>query len=286
MSLPVPTPPRIPPSVNAADAHIDVLEVDNLLVVNGGGTFDVTNVVASGYVVGGTTTVPLGFVHGVSDGTMKSTAGNMTGVQNFSAVNVAGSGVVSGHTVSGAVGVSSGGNVSAATTVSAGTNVIGGTGVTATTGNVTAVAGDLVATVGTVSAASDIHTTGGDIYTATGDIIAQAGNISATLGDVSALGTPNSTVSGSIVTARGLLICGAGQAGTANLVLGTVTITVPVIGLVLNDVVMVTRNTPGGVIGDLSVPTAGYNVGLGQFVINSNSALDTSTVNWYLVRQY
>jgi hypothetical protein len=84
MSQGVPIPPLIPQSINAADAYIDLLEVDSIHVVNGG-SIDVTNVVASGYVLGGTTTVPPGLVHGVSDGTMKTTAGVMTGVVSMAA---------------------------------------------------------------------------------------------------------------------------------------------------------------------------------------------------------
>jgi hypothetical protein len=130
--------------------------------------------------------------------------------------------------------------------VAAGTNVVGGTGVIATTGNVVA-----------------------------------------TVGNVTATGTTSSTVSGSIVTAQVLLLCGAGQANTATLVLGTVTVTVPVsIGLTANDIILVTRNTLGGAVGDLSVPVASYNTGAGSFVINSDSVLDTSTVNWFLCRQF
>ncbi len=68
------------------------------------------------------------------------------------------------------------------------------------------------------------------------------------------------------------------QSGTATLVAGTVTVT----GVVLTaySKIHLTRNTPGGAVGDLSAPAASRNTGTGQFVINSASGTDTSTVDW------
>lgn len=65
------------------------------------------------------------------------------------------------------------------------------------------------------------------------------------------------------------------QKGTATLVAGAVTVTVPWYENTIQKVT-VTRNVPGGTIGDLSVAQ----VSNSQFTITSSSALDTSTVNW------
>jgi hypothetical protein len=86
-----------------------------------------------------------------------------------------------------------------------------------------------------------------------------------------------------------MLLCGAGQAGTATLGAGGTVTVGPLpssIGLSTNDIILVTKNTPAGTPGYLSVPTGSYNTSARTFVINSTNASDTSTVNWFLVRQY
>lgn len=72
------------------------------------------------------------------------------------------------------------------------------------------------------------------------------------------------------------------RAGTATLVGGTVTIANTTIAA--SDKVFVTRNTPGGTVGDLSVPDADISVGT-SFKINSASGSDTSTVNWWIINK-
>ena len=68
--------------------------------------------------------------------------------------------------------------------------------------------------------------------------------------------------------------------GTATLVAGTVTVNT---GSVLaSSYIFVSRNTPGGTEGHLSAPVASI-VANTSFVINSSSAADTSTVNWFLM---
>lgn len=68
--------------------------------------------------------------------------------------------------------------------------------------------------------------------------------------------------------------------GTATLVGGTVTVSTTAVAA--NSIVMLTRNTPGGTIGDLTAPVASL-VAATSFVINSASGTDTSTVNWWII---
>lgn len=72
----------------------------------------------------------------------------------------------------------------------------------------------------------------------------------------------------------------APSSGAAVLVAGTVTVNTTAVAA--GSRVILTRATPGGTIGDLSAPPASYVVGT-SFVINSDNAGDTSTVNWLLV---
>lgn len=72
--------------------------------------------------------------------------------------------------------------------------------------------------------------------------------------------------------------------GTATLVGGTATVTVGK-PFTLNAKVFVTVRTPGGAAGKLSAPQASVNPTTGTFVINSNSATETSSVDWILVDQ-
>ena len=46
--------------------------------------------------------------------------------------------------------------------------------------------------------------------------------------------------------------------------------------------IQATRNTPGGTLGNLSVPSASRTTS--QFVINSSSGTETSTVDWTIVQ--
>lgn len=70
--------------------------------------------------------------------------------------------------------------------------------------------------------------------------------------------------------------------GTATLVAGTVTVTTGK-QFTAEARVFVMANTLAGTPGFLSAPGASVNPATGQFVINSDSALDTSTVDWVLV---
>ena len=168
----IPLPPRIPQSLNAADGYIDLLKVNNFLSTS----ISSTNVVASGYVLGGTTTVPVGLVHGLSDGTMVTTAGAMSGAVSIGTGSLTATGAVSGLTVA------------ATTTVAAGTTVTGGTGVTATTGNVVATAGNVIAgssgNAGTVGSFPATATSGELILAA---VTNASGNFNTTISNASSV---------------------------------------------------------------------------------------------------
>jgi hypothetical protein len=76
------------------------------------------------------------------------------------------------------------------------------------------------------------------------------------------------------------------QRGIATLVAGTVT--VAGVRMTATSRILATRNTPGGVIGDLSCDAANRvngnanSVPQGSFDINSANAGDTSTVDWVI----
>lgn len=67
--------------------------------------------------------------------------------------------------------------------------------------------------------------------------------------------------------------------GTATLASGTVTVSNA--NVKTGDIIFVTINTPSGTLGFLSASTADI-VDATSFVINSSSALDNSTVNWWI----
>ena len=68
------------------------------------------------------------------------------------------------------------------------------------------------------------------------------------------------------------------SAGTATLSIGTVTVTAPAV--TADSLIFITRRTAGGTTGDLRLGAITSGVG---FVINSSSALDSSTVNWVVI---
>ena len=68
------------------------------------------------------------------------------------------------------------------------------------------------------------------------------------------------------------------RSGTATLVAGTVSVTLTSTGS--STVVFVSRLTPGGTLGSLSVPTITAGSG---FTINSSSATETSSLAWLAV---
>lgn len=70
--------------------------------------------------------------------------------------------------------------------------------------------------------------------------------------------------------------------GTATLVGGTVTVQTTAVDT--GDFIFISLNTPGGTLGSISAPVASI-VASTAFVINSSSAVDTSTVNWWIVKK-
>lgn len=88
--------------------------------------------------------------------------------------------------------------------------------------------------------------------------------------------TGNARVTGKMLHTEGA----AGSVGVATLVAGTVTVSTTAV--TANSRIFLTRDTPGGVVGDLSAPTASITAAT-SFVINSDNVADTSTINWFLV---
>ncbi len=72
-------------------------------------------------------------------------------------------------------------------------------------------------------------------------------------------------------------------AGTATLVGGTVTVSTTKV--LTGDFIHLTRNTPGGTLGNLSAPVASI-TNATSFVINSDNGADTSTVNWWVIHNF
>lgn len=71
------------------------------------------------------------------------------------------------------------------------------------------------------------------------------------------------------------------QGGSSTLVGGTVTVATA--NITAASKILATRKTPGGTVGNLSVPSGSRVVGTpGSFAINSDSALETSTVDWFI----
>lgn len=83
-----------------------------------------------------------------------------------------------------------------------------------------------------------------------------------------------------LMTATWAPYSGALLSGIVTLGSGTATVTNTAI--VSTSLVMLTRNTPGGTVGNLSVPTASI-VANTSFVINSDSNIDASTVAWQIL---
>lgn len=102
-------------------------------------------------------------------------------------------------------------------------------------------------------------------------VLVNSGSVSATNGDLE-LGTAGNKIK--IATGSNASI------GTATLVAGTVTVSTTAV--LTGSKIFVTVNTPGGTQGFLSVPDASI-TNATSFVINSTSATETSTVNWWIV---
>ncbi|BAU40202.1 hypothetical protein [Ralstonia phage RSP15] len=88
---------------------------------------------------------------------------------------------------------------------------------------------------------------------------------------------------GKLVVSYGLTAMRTGAnptVGTATLVAGVVTVNTTAVNA--NSKIFVSRNTPGGTVGNLYAQTADIVAGT-SFKITSSSNTDTSTVNWFIV---
>jgi hypothetical protein len=119
------------------------------------------------------------------------------------------------------------------------------------------------------------------VVTASTGVVATTGNITATAGNLVTLNgnlvltTPGNKI---LIAAGG---GGAASVGVSNaMALGTTTVLTSAV--TANSIIFLTTNTPGGMVGTLSAPSGSITPGV-SFVINSASALDTSTVNWIII---
>jgi len=206
---------------------------------------------------------------------LTGTTGINTSGAGVTTINTGGTGALNLGNATGNTAVT--GSLSTTTSLSATTTVTAGTGITATTGNIAASAGNVSAS-GTV--------TGG-----TG-VVATTGNVSATAGAVNA-GTSMTATLGNITATNGNLVMGTlGNklvipAGTnasigTSVAMTTGSVTISTTAVTAASKIFLTRNTVGGTLGNLSVPSASI-VANTSFVINSDSGTDTSTVNWLII---
>lgn len=107
--------------------------------------------------------------------------------------------------------------------------------------------------------------------TATTTVTATLGAITATNGNL-VLGTAGNKLN--IATGANASV------GTATLATGSVTVSTTAVSA--SSIILISRNTPAGTVGDLSVPVGSIVAGT-EFVINSASGTDTSTVNWLII---
>jgi hypothetical protein len=102
-------------------------------------------------------------------------------------------------------------------------------------------------------------------------------NLTGAVANVKLLSTTGVALPLTVTLSSLLPIADFARSGTAKLVAGTVTVTVPYIDWTIQRLTF-GRSTPGGTIGDISAPTASRTTT--TFVLNSTNALDTSDVQW------
>lgn len=116
------------------------------------------------------------------------------------------------------------------------------------------------------------------IASGTRDVLVMSGNLavlSGILGTVNGsfvLGTPGNKIN----------IAPGVNASIGTDPLGAGTVTVATTAIAAGSFIFVSRNTSGGVVGHLEAPAASIIPGV-SFVINSSSAADTSTINWWII---
>jgi hypothetical protein len=187
------------------------------------------------------------------------------------------------------------GSLASTTTLTAGTSLAVTTN--ATVGGTLGVTGLSTLAALTQVGTTNINSTGAAVSTigtgGTGAVhIGNATGNTAVTGSLTASTTLTATL-GAITATNGNLVLGtAGNklsiATGANASVGTSaamtagSITIATTAVTSSSIIQLTHNTLGGTIGILSVPTASIVAGT-SFIINSSSALDTSTVNWLII---
>jgi hypothetical protein len=217
--------------------------------------------------------------------TVTAGGAGITGTTNINTTGAAVTSIGTGGT--GAVDI---GNATGNTAVTG--SLTASTGLTATTGGLTASAGGAAitgtTTINTTGAAATSIGTGG---TGAVNIGNNTGNTNITGTAIASLGYV-ATLGGFATTNGGLTLNTAGNkisiATGANASIGTSaamtagTITISSTAVSATSIIFLTCNTPSGTQGFLSAPAASR-VANTSFVINSSSALDTSTVNWWII---
>lgn len=151
------------------------------------------------------------------------------------------------------------GSLTTTTFLASGSTITAGTGIVATTGNIVASTGNITTTAGSITSATTLTATLGAITATNGNLVlGTAGNkLSIATGSNASVGTT------------------AALSGTPG------TITVSTTAVTASSIILISRNTPGGTLGNLSVPSASISAGV-HFIINSD-ANETSTVNWMII---
>jgi len=170
-----------------------------------------------------------------------------------------------------------GGNLTSATGA---INLVDGT-ITLNTGDLIVEEGNIEVTLGTITAGTGFITdTVGYSCTTSGNFSSLSGSLLLTDGDA-LIGGGGSVVSLTGADSQYRLHGGAATdfIGTAVLVGGTIAILNT--NIAANDRVFIQRITAGGTIGDLTYVI----VAATSLTINSDSALDTSTITYFIVRQ-
>lgn len=160
------------------------------------------------------------------------------------------------------------------------TSVSSGTFVTSSaTLGVTYTANSITATGSDADISLNLIPKGAGVVNVTGPLVAST-TLTATLGPITAtdgnlvLGTPGNKLQ--IATGADASIgVSAALSGTPG------SVTVATTAVTASSIILISRNTPGGTLGNLSVPSASIVAGT-SFVINSD-ANETSTINWMII---
>lgn len=239
-------------------AHTLNIDLAAPVTVPNGGT-GATSLTAHGVLLGEGTSAVVATAVGATNSVLQGSTGAdpaFTTTPTVATLNTTGA-----LTVGNALTVTAGGaavtgtttiNTTGAATTTIGTGGTGAVAIGNATGN-TAVTGSLTASTTLTATLGAITATNGNL------VLGSAGNkllVHATTAASDSIGTSAAMTSG--------------------------TVTVSTTAVTAASKIFLTHNTVGGTIGILSAPTASIVAGT-SFVINSSSALDTSTVNYWIV---